>query len=156
MTPPHIKVRGPYPRSRSVMMTVQQEQEQVQVQNQQVKVDPDLYGRLGHPIPVTKVYRRDMPFDFGHIKTQSWILVNEKTGTRVHLNSYDGKLGRNLAEPQAHPLPDTRNKKWRRKLAEYQEVEISECPFAVHHDEYKGDPETAVPKAESFDFQLNR
>lgn len=88
------------------------------------------FGLDGAPIPCTKVYRRPMSFDHGHVNAQSWILVHETEGTRTHLNTYDGKLGRNVSAADfTYPLKDEKGMK--KALKGYEEVTIAECPVAI-------------------------
>lgn len=92
------------------------------------KEDRKKYGKSGQPIPATKVLVRDMEHD-SEGSTKSWIFINEREGTRIHANSYDGALGRDFT-PQEHPF-NADDKKLQKKLRDYTEVEVDECPFVV-------------------------
>jgi hypothetical protein len=51
------------------------------------------FGVREAAIPAVRAFRKNMPFDHGTIKTESWILIRPD-GRRTHANTYDGKLGK--------------------------------------------------------------
>lgn len=53
------------------------------------------FGVTMAPIPCTEAWRRTMPFDHNSkgVVTFSYILINRYTGTRTHVNTYNGDAG---------------------------------------------------------------
>lgn len=92
------------------------------------KQERQKFGKLGGPITADRAFVKDMPFDHDGTHTQSWILVNGNQ--RTHVNSYDGNLGRKITSLKWYEF-DPEDKKMQKKLKEYEEVSISECPFAI-------------------------
>lgn len=118
------------------------------------RADREKYGKGGRPYPVTKVYVRPMSWslDDKGFETASWILINEKEGVRMHVNSYSGKLGSELV-PVANVLPSPNDKKWRKKLREFREVTIDECPFAIPEGQSEVPLSDLVQRSNSFEFE---
>lgn len=100
------------------------------------KADRDKYGRLGQPIPATKVYRAPFNnFSDKTVKAEKWVLVNSVTNTIVFANSYNGNLGDkyNLGA-NTRPMDGVNARKHAKRLkegGEYELVSVSDCPFAV-------------------------
>ena len=51
------------------------------------------YGMSEQPIKCTEAWVRKMGFDHKTIESNSYILINRKTGKRVHVNTYNGNAG---------------------------------------------------------------
>jgi hypothetical protein len=91
------------------------------------------------PIECTKAYKRVMGFDHAKVDTASYILVNEKatklpngdtcSGTRTHVNLYDGNAGPGF-DPDKTTYPLGTEKILSQKLKGYTEIPISQCPVA--------------------------
>lgn len=95
------------------------------------KAERALYGVSGKPIVATKVLHS--PFkNFSHdaTKAESWILINEKAGTVVFANSYNGHLGADFA-PVARTLDSLNTEKHKRRMKEFKEVPKSKWPEFV-------------------------
>lgn len=83
---------------------------------------------MDHKFPATRVLMKELQsFKDRGIDAKSWVLINEKDGTRTHFNSYDGEA-QPVVSAQLHDLSP---KKIRQLGREYKEVDISECPFAT-------------------------
>lgn len=94
------------------------------------KSDRQRYGKLGGPLVVDRAFVRDMSFDHEQVHTQSWILV--RGNQRTHLNSYDGNLGRKVTSEGLKWYEfDPEDKKMQKKLRDYEEVPVAQCPFAT-------------------------
>lgn len=62
------------------------------------------FGVTMQPIPATRVFVREMPFDHTTVKTRSWILINDNArtlpdgkpcgGSRCHINTYGDGMGK--------------------------------------------------------------
>lgn len=81
-----------------------------------------MFGLATGPITGTAVYKKDMEFDHPNIQTNSWIVIDDRSKTLVHANTYDGRLGRNY-DPAVftHPIPADA-KDLRKKLKGYTQV----------------------------------
>ena len=98
------------------------------------------YGITMAPIPATKAYKRKMPFDHTSVTTTSYILLNEyaqflpngkaTAGTRTHVNLYNGDTGVGYdATKNTYAMGNADELK--RKLKDYVECAISDCPVAT-------------------------
>lgn len=92
----------------------------------------DLYGTPMEPIICTKVLVKDMEnFDHDHVHTQCWVLIDERDDTRIHVNSYDGKLGRKYRGNSKRYDWDAEKDLKKYKKKGYEEVPVDQCPFAA-------------------------
>lgn len=97
------------------------------------KNDRDKFGKNGQPIPATKVYKKQVD-NFSDQKTQvvSWMLINDNTGTITFVNTYDGRAGRKFDVAAAtRPIGEVNEQEQKKRLKNYSEVEISDCPVAI-------------------------
>lgn len=95
-----------------------------------LKANKKKYGKTMGPIPCTRAFKRDMPFDHRAVDTVSFILINDVAQTRTHVNLYDGATGAGYdAEKSTYPLGDEKVQK--KKLKGYSECAISECAVAL-------------------------
>jgi hypothetical protein len=94
-------------------------------------LDPNRrFGISGKPIPATEVYRRVVSTLMRNgIRSERWILVNERTHTVTFVTTYNGVAGTHYDV--------TKNTQWlswetlRPRLEEYQFVPTDECPVAI-------------------------
>lgn len=87
------------------------------------------FGVGGQKIQATQAFRRPMNFDHPGTTAYTWTLITPE-GTRVVANAYNGNLGRNFNIADfTHSIP-TDTKGQRKVLKGYEEVPVSECPFA--------------------------
>jgi hypothetical protein len=89
------------------------------------------FGVREAAIPAVRAFRKNMPFDHGTIKTESWILIRPD-GRRTHANTYDGKLGKGADyETNTFAVPAEGSKEYRKVFKGYEEVAIDQCPVAA-------------------------
>lgn len=102
-------------------------------QAQRDRQSRELYGKAGKPIPATKAYRRAISdFPDANTTAESWMLENEKTGTVVFVNLYNGKAGKKFDLAAAtHPMGQLNEKEQRRRQKSYTEVPVKNCPVAT-------------------------
>jgi hypothetical protein len=92
----------------------------------------ELFGVTGQPVVCTRVMVKDMNFDYPEVDAKSWILINDQTGKRTHVNTYDGKAGAGHdSNLMTYDLSGLDSKKWRKKINSYRDAEIADCPVAV-------------------------
>ena len=88
------------------------------------------YGIQGEPIVADRVFVKDMNFDHDDVDAQSWMLIHGDQRTSV--NTYDGNLGRKFNQDSLQWYPyDPENKKLSKKLEDYSEVDVADCPIAI-------------------------
>jgi hypothetical protein len=88
------------------------------------------FGIAGKPIPATEVYRRVVSTLLRNgIRTERWILINEREHTVTFVTTYNGVAGTHYDV--------TKNTQWlswdtlRPRLEEYHFVPTGECPVAL-------------------------
>ena len=87
------------------------------------------YGVQEAPIEADRAFVRPMNFDHDDVDAKSWILV--RGDQRTSVNTYDGNLGRKFNQDSLQWYSfDLENKKLSKKLEDYTEVEIEDCPIA--------------------------
>lgn len=94
-------------------------------------LDPNRrFGTSGKPIPATETYRRVVSTLIRNgIRTEKWILINERDHTVVFVTTYNGVAGTHYDV--------TRNTQWlswealRPRLEDYKFVPTDECPVAL-------------------------
>lgn len=92
------------------------------------------YGIQGTPITADRVFMKEMEFDHDDVDAKSWMLIHGDVRTSV--NTYDGNLGRKFNQDSLQWYPyDPENKKLSKKLRDYTEVDVEDCPIAIAGDE---------------------
>lgn len=88
------------------------------------------FGMSGKPIPATEAYRRVMSTLLRNgIRTEKWVLINERDHTVTFVTTYNGVTGTHYDV--------TKNTQWlswealRRRLDNYTFVPVDECPVAL-------------------------
>ena len=94
-------------------------------------LDPNRrFGISGKPIPATEAYRRVVSTLIRNgIRSERWILINEREHTVTFVTTYNGVAGTHYDV--------TKNTQWlswetlRPRLVDYQYVPTDECPVAL-------------------------
>lgn len=103
----------------------------VAIKESESKAERALYGVLGKPIAVTKVLQASFKnFSSSKTKAEIWILINEKAGTVIFANSYDGNLGKRF-NPVARTLDSLESEKHKKRMKDFKEVPKSKWPEFV-------------------------
>lgn len=105
--------------------------------------DRKRFGVSKAPIPTTRAFVKDIEHFKNQtppIHAQAWILMDEREGTRVSVNTYDGNAGKGFVA-QPHPIPAD-EKSLHQLTKGYTEVDPSTCPVA----EVVAKPEVAATK----------
>jgi len=91
------------------------------------------FGPARRPIEVTALYSRGMDFDHDDVEAKTHLVINEVEGTYAHVNTYDGRLGRNFSiqsKPLPAPLDSEEGQKWLTKKTKKLDRVEGELPIA--------------------------
>jgi len=94
------------------------------------------FGVTRRPLEATRVYGREMGFDHKDVDTRTLLVINEDDRTYIHVNLYNGNMGRNFDPASTmQPLPDLDSEdgqKWlTKKTKKLQQIEPSEWPDVI-------------------------
>lgn len=97
------------------------------------KADREKFGLTGQPIPATKCFKAPFSnFSRPDVRAEKWIIENSQTGTVVFANTYDDKLGSHFnLESATRSLNNINTKRQAKRMREYREVPVEQCPIAV-------------------------
>ena len=111
------------------------------------KSDRIRFGKTGKPIQATKAYFRPLPGFQDTPEARSWILINEKADTVTYVNTYKGgSPGKDFDAGASTYLRSTVDEKdLVKKLKDYTQVAINECPIATEATE-DGEVEVIDPQ----------
>ena len=87
------------------------------------------FGVSKTPIKATRAFMKELPhFHSKGIDGKAWILLNDSSGTRVSVNTYDGNAGKGFRRQDLPIPPDEVGMS--RLTKGYHKVSVKSCPVA--------------------------